>query len=70
MSVVTVLVFLAERTFTSEFWLFVLISDRPASLMSGFPLVNLAHVANVALLQFGKLFIVTVDFPYQWVLFH
>ena len=52
------MVFLAERTFTSEFCLFPLISDPLAFLMLAFTPVNLARVRNVALLKFGKLLMV------------
>ena len=52
------MVFSAERTITSEFWLFALISDPLAFLILVFAPVNLARVRNVALLTFGKLFIV------------
>ena len=66
------MVFSAERTITSEFWLFALISDPLAFLILVFAPVNLARVRNVALLTFGKLFIVLgflLGYLLQWISF-
>lgn len=61
------MVFLAERTFTSEFWLFALISDPLAFLILAFAPVIWPRVRNVALLTFGKLLMVLgIILGYLW----